>query len=175
MNRTTLGVIAAAAYVSTIWAANWALVHYGFVSVGFGLVAPAGVYFAGLALTLRDVVHRTLGVAPVLACIALGAFASWFISPAFAVASAIAFTASELADLAVYTPLEKRNWPTAVAASNAVGLIVDSMLFLWLAFGSLDHLAGQVVGKAWMTIAALIVLVPLRRRIPAREEAVAVA
>lgn len=173
MNRKTVGLVAAVFYVATIWAANWALAHYGFVSVGFGLVAPAGVYFAGLALTLRDVVHRTLGVAPVLACIAVGAFASWWISPAFAVASAIAFTASELADLAVYTPLERRNWPTAVAASNAVGLVVDSVLFLWLAFGSLDHLAGQVVGKAWMTLAALVVLIPIRHAIPAREEATA--
>ena len=38
----------------------------------------------------------------------------------------------------------------AVVASSAVGLVVDSIVFLWLAFGSLDFLAGQVVGKAWM-------------------------
>jgi hypothetical protein len=38
-----------------------------------------------------------------------------------------------------------------VAASNTVGLVVDSALFLLLAFGSLEFLAGQVVGKLWMT------------------------
>ncbi|HWT07685.1 MAG TPA: VUT family protein, partial [Roseomonas sp.] len=52
----------------------------------------------------------------------------------------------------------------AVAASGAVGLLVDSVAFLWLAFGSLDFLAGQVVGKAWMVLAALPFVHLLRRR-----------
>jgi uncharacterized PurR-regulated membrane protein YhhQ (DUF165 family) len=42
----------------------------------------------------------------------------------------------------------------AVLASGLVGAAVDSVLFLWLAFGSLDHLAGQLVGKMWMVGAA---------------------
>lgn len=32
--------------------------------------------------------------------------------------------------------------------------MIDSSLFLWLAFGGLDHVAGQVVGKMWMVGAA---------------------
>ena len=56
-----IGVIAAIAFVGTVYAANYAVEHWGFVSVGFGLMAPAGVYFAGLAFTLRDIVHRMLG------------------------------------------------------------------------------------------------------------------
>ena len=78
---------------------------------------------------------------------------SYFVAPAFALASGVAFLVSELADLAVYTPLERRSWIGAVALSNTVGLVVDSMLFLALAFGSQEFLAGQVVGKAWMTLA----------------------
>ena len=35
-----------------------------------------------------------------------------------------------------------RNWYAAVAASNAVGLVVDSALFLLIAFGSLQFIAG---------------------------------
>ena len=31
--------------------------------------------------------------------------------------------------------------------ATAVGLLVDSVIFLWLAFGSLDYLAGQVIGN----------------------------
>jgi uncharacterized PurR-regulated membrane protein YhhQ (DUF165 family) len=162
-----------ACYIATIFGANWAIETYGFVPVGFGLMAPAGVYFAGLAFTFRDLVHERVGVRGVLVAIAIGAICSWFISPTFAVASAVAFTFSELSDLAVYTPLRRRSWIGAVALSNTVGLVVDSALFLWLAFGSLDYIAGQIVGKAWMTILAVVILwiwrkrdLPVRRRSP---------
>jgi queuosine precursor transporter len=57
-------------------------------------------------------------------------------------------------DQAVYAPLWRRRLVLAVLASGLVGAAVDSALFLWLAFGSLDHLAGQVVGKTWMVAAA---------------------
>ncbi|MGC5236867.1 VUT family protein [Streptomyces albogriseolus] len=54
----------------------------------------------------------------------------------------------------------------AVAASNAVGLVVDSLLCLSLAFGSLHFLPGQVLAKAEMTLAAVVVLhlIGMRRR-----------
>lgn len=54
----------------------------------------------------------------------------------------------------------------AVAASNAVGLVVDSLLFLSLAFGSLHFLPGQILAKAEMTLAAVVVLhlIGMRRR-----------
>ena len=92
-------------------------------------------YFAGLAFTLRDVVHRTLGRLAVVGAILAGAALSYTISPAFATASAVAFLVSELADLSVYEPLRARGWMPAVVASNVVGIVVDSLLFLWLAFG----------------------------------------
>ena len=52
----------------------------------------------------------------------------------------------------MYTP---RGLVLAVLASSVVGLIADSLLFLWLAFGNLEFLAGQLVGKAWMVLLAL--------------------
>ncbi len=45
-----------------------------------------------------------------------------------------------------------------------VGAIVDSALFLWLAFGGLDFLAGQVVGKVAMIVPALPIVWLARRR-----------
>jgi uncharacterized PurR-regulated membrane protein YhhQ (DUF165 family) len=78
-------------------------------------------------------------------------------------ASATAFLLSETADLAVYTPLQKRGLTLAVAASGAVGLVVDSVVFLFLAFGSLDFLVGQIIGKAWMVLLALPFIHWLRR------------
>jgi uncharacterized PurR-regulated membrane protein YhhQ (DUF165 family) len=156
------GYTALAGFIATIWAANWLISHYGFVHVGFGLLAPAGVYAAGIAFTLRDIAHRSLGPTWVIAAIIIGAALSAFISPAFALASGVAFLCSELADLTVYTPLEKKSWIGAVALSNTVGLTIDSILFLWIAFGSLQFLPGQLVGKAWMTLAAILLIAGTR-------------
>jgi queuosine precursor transporter len=158
-----IGLVAAAAYIATIFLANWAIHRYGIVSVGFGLVAPAGVFFAGLAFSLRDVTQNTLGQRAVLGAIAVGAAASALVDRNLAFASATAFLVSELADFAVYTPLQRRGWLRAVVASNVVGFVLDSVLFLWLAFHSLDFLRGQLVGKAWMTAAFVALLVPFRR------------
>jgi queuosine precursor transporter len=58
----------------------------------------------------------------------------------------------------VYTPLRERTVAGGIVASNVVGAIVDSALFLWLAFGSLESFAGQFVGKIVMTLPALALL-----------------
>jgi queuosine precursor transporter len=160
--RRRYGFAALAALVATIWAANWLISRYGIVDVGFGLGAPAGVYAAGAAFTLRDIAHRALGAAWVIGAVAAGAGVSWLLAPAFAVGSAVAFLASELADLAVYTPLARRTWLGALALSNTAGLAVDSALFLLLAFGSLAFFWGQAVGKAWATLIAVTVLTAIR-------------
>lgn len=162
MNKT-FGYLCAAGFVATIYAANWALERYGIVPVGFGLMAPAGVYFAGLAFGLRDAVHESLGRLWVLGCIGVGAVAAYTVSPVFAGASAVAFAVAELADFAVYEPLRERRWVAAVVASNVVGAVVDSALFLWLAFGSLDHMAGQVVAKTYMVLPAVLIVSGVRR------------
>ena len=54
-------MIALIAYVLTILAANWALQAIGFVPVAPHLMAPAGVYFAGLAYVCRNWVQEMLG------------------------------------------------------------------------------------------------------------------
>jgi queuosine precursor transporter len=147
-----------AAYVGTVFGANWALTAFGLVPVGFGLMAPAGVYFAGLAFTFRDLTQEQLGRGWTFGAILAGAALSALLSPQLALASGTAFLVSETADLLVYTPLRRRHWLGAVALSNTVGLVLDSVLFLWLAFGSLAFLPGQVVGKAWMTALAVLFL-----------------
>lgn len=158
------------AYILTIFAANWSISAFGLVPVGFGLVAPAGVYFAGLAFTLRDLTQERLGKHQTLGAIVAGATLSAILSPALGLASGAAFLASELADFAVYTPLRRRTWLGAVVLSNTVGLVVDSALFLALAFGSLDFLPGQVVGKAWMTALAVAMLWSARRLVTETRE-----
>ncbi len=141
-----------AVYIGCIVGANLAIALFGVVPVGFGLLAPAGVYCAGLAFTARDLVQEHLGRRWTVAAILIGAALSSLLSPSLALASGAAFLASELADFVVYTPLAHRHWLWAVFASNTVGTVVDSVLFLALAFGSLQFLPGQVVGKTWVTL-----------------------
>ncbi|HKG39540.1 MAG TPA: VUT family protein [Conexibacter sp.] len=146
------GPAALTAYVTTIGIANLLLAEGVFVDLGLGLVAPAATFAVGLTFTLRDVVQTAYGKWAALAAIVLGSAISALVAPAFVLASTIAFLVSELADLAVYTPLAQRNRIGAVALSNTVGLAVDSWLFLTLAFGSLALLPGLIVCKALMTV-----------------------
>jgi queuosine precursor transporter len=167
------------AFGLTIPIANWMIGNVGTVCVpkgpclipvlpnpfGASLMAPSGVLMIGAALVLRDLVQRRLGVAYSAGAVVAGAILSAAVAPpALAVASGVAFLISELADLAVYTPLARRRLITAVVASSFVGLVVDSIVFLWLAFGSLEFLAGQVVGKGWMVLLAIPFVHMLRRR-----------
>lgn len=153
-----------ALYVATIWLANWALGRYGFVSIGFGLMAPAGVFFAGFALSFRDFLQEEGGRKLVVVAILCGAALAYTIEPTFAVASAVAFLCSEFADFAVYTPLRESHRYGALVASNLVGAVVDSMLFLWLAFGTLSGWFGLTVGKAYMIVPAILILWMIRSR-----------
>ncbi|HVY59139.1 MAG TPA: VUT family protein [Xanthobacteraceae bacterium] len=172
--RVREGVVFLVLYGLTIPLANWLIGHAGticapdgpcVVPVAPGLEAPSGVLTIGLALVLRDLVQRRLGLGFSAAAVIAGAAVSAFLAPpALVVASAVAFLLSEFADLAVYTPLARRQLVAAVIASSAVGLVVDSIVFLWLAFGSLDFLAGQVVGKAWMVLLSIPFVIWLRRR-----------
>ena len=100
-----------------------------------------------------------------VAAILIGAVISGAVTPpALVVASATAFLFSELADFAVYTPLQERRLLTAVLASSFGGLVIDRVVFLYLAFGSLEFLLGQVLGKGWMVLLALPALWWLRDR-----------
>jgi queuosine precursor transporter len=172
--RSAEGLAYLCAFTLCIPAANWMIGHVGttcvpkgpcLIPVWPGLKAPSGVLLIGLALVLRDLVQRRLGIRWSFAAIAIGTALSALIAPpALVVASAAAFFLSEGADLAIYTPLQNRGLVAAVAASSVVGLVVDSVVFLMLAFGNLDYLVGQIVGKAWMVLAVLPVIAWLRHR-----------
>lgn len=170
--RTALFTIA---FATTVPAANWLIGDVGtecipngpcLIPVGFGLHAPSGVLMIGAALVLRDMVHEAGGIRAAFIAILIGAALSWFVAPPMLViASVAAFVLAELADLAVYAPLRRKErlW-LAVGVSGIVGAVVDSAVFLWLAFGSFDYIAGQVVGKFWMSALAAAVLVALRAK-----------
>jgi len=136
------------------------------VPVGFGLMAPSGVLVIGLALVLRDWVHETLGKWWAVAAVLLGTALSFGFSPAaLAVASAVAFLFSEMSDLLVYSKLRLKSKPLAVLSSQVVGAVLDSMLFVYLAFGSLEFSSGNALGKIYAgAIVAFAMLIYKKRK-----------
>jgi uncharacterized PurR-regulated membrane protein YhhQ (DUF165 family) len=165
-----------AVYVAAIILSNYAITHWGIPAapgvhltpVGFGLLAPSGVWAAAVSFPARDVTQRLGGRWVGVAAILIGAAVSWWISsPVIAVASGVTYLCSEGADMAVYTPLQRRWFVPAVFASGCVAIVVDSVLFLHLAgLYSLASLEGLVLGKFWVILAAVPVTWMLRNRGP---------
>lgn len=162
-----------ALFAATIPAANWLIGNVGncisngpcLIPVGFGLMAPSGVLMIGLALVLRDWLHELAGWRwSFVAVLVGGALSLLFSPPALAVASAAAFTLAEMADLAVYSRLRARGKALAVMASQVVGAALDSALFVYLAFGSLDFSAGTTLAKIYAGAAVALILWVRQRR-----------
>lgn len=166
-------IIAFALFASTIPAANWLIGNVGecipngpcLIPVGFGLMAPSGALMIGLALVLRDWLHELAGWRWSFVAVLAGAALSLLFSPpALAVASATAFLLAETADLAVYAKLRERGKPLAVLASQVVGAALDSALFVWIAFGSLDFSAGTTLAKIYAGALVAAILWAKNRR-----------
>ena len=176
MNTRKWAAVAFAVYVAAIVLSNYLITHVGIpvghgthlTPVGFGLLAPSGVWAAAVSFPARDVTQRLGGRWLGVAAILIGAAVSyWISSPVIAVASGVTYLCSEGADMAVYTPLQRRWFVPAVFASGCVAIVVDSVLFLHLAgLYSTPALEGLVLGKFWVILAAIPVAWLLRRTGP---------
>ena len=154
--------IIAAAFLACIPIANWLIGNVGttcipngpcLIPVAPGMMAPSGVLLIGAALALRDAVQEALGRTWVLCLVIAGAAMSFLLgSPALALASATAFLLSELADFAVYDRLRKRGLALAVVLSGIVGAVLDSLLFSWLAFGTIGWAPGLILAKLYASV-----------------------
>lgn len=172
MNRR-IGYACLAGFIACIFLANYAIQHWGTISFPGGphtvtilwWTAPSGVLFVGLSFSLRDGAQMALGKWHILAAILVGACLSYLVAPSLAWASGAAFLFGEGCDWAVYTPLVERGKVTAaVVASNTVGSAIDTLIFLWLAFHSLDFFWGQFWLKLLMVLPVLLIVVPIRVR-----------
>jgi uncharacterized PurR-regulated membrane protein YhhQ (DUF165 family) len=182
-NRVQIGWLSIILFILTIPLGNWVVMNVGYVCpeggpclvpVWPGIMSPSSVLIAGIALVLRDAVHHFMGGKWAVYAIFAGAVVSGLVSDLnLIVASTCAFVFSELADFAVYAPMRKRFPAWAVIASGLVGSVVDSCIFLSLAFGSLEFVLGQVIGKVWVSlIVGLLIAVSHRiqsRMVPARQ------
>ncbi len=175
-----IGWACLAGFIFCIWLANYAIAHWGTAPTFpggphtvtlLGLTAPSGVLVVGASFSLRDGSQMALGRWHVLFAIVAGAFLAYFATNGntqLAVGSAVAFLVGETCDWAAYTPLIERGQVTAaIVLSNTVGAIIDSLLFLWIAFGwSSLHtfLWPQTALKILMIVPALLIVIPVRLR-----------
>lgn len=165
MNKKFLAAGSIAGYIGSIIVANWMTTTLGLVPIGFGLAVTAGTFAAGAALLLRDAVQVALGKVAVFAAIVAGIAVSYIVAdPFIAIASAVAFAASEFVDFAVFTPLRKNSIARAVLVSSIVSAPVDTVLFLQIAgFGvTWQAVVGQFIVKTAM--AGLVAFYLFRRK-----------
>jgi len=148
-------------YLATIPVANWMISNMGTqffpdgphtIPVGFGYNAPSGVLMIGAAMVLRDAVQNIYGKKTTTIAIGVGIILSYFVNPAVATASAVAFACGELTDFFIYTKLRNKTLVGAVVSSGIIGGAIDSFIFLQIAFGSTMYWQGQVIGKTGMAL-----------------------
>ena len=163
----------AALYLGLVILANWLASAY-VVSVGFGRVAPAGVFCIGGVLVLRDWLQQLRGLVWTMPLVYAAGLISWGVGDAagwtslekIAVASVVAFTISETVEAVVFTPIRNRNLTLGVALSATIGNAIDSYVFLSLAFGSLTFFLGQFIGKSEMIVLGTVLTFARRRLAP---------
>jgi uncharacterized PurR-regulated membrane protein YhhQ (DUF165 family) len=172
VNRKVVTLSAGAAFVASIYFANWLVNRYGPIRVWpTDLLAPAGVYVVGVAFLLRDLCQRFGGQVYAVALVGVGSAVSVFVSTTLAGASAAAFASSELIGLLLFWLLGgNRGGPgrvgVAVVASSAVAAAVDSAVFLWIAFHSEAFFEGQWIAKVSVVVLAIPFVLASRRALP---------
>jgi uncharacterized PurR-regulated membrane protein YhhQ (DUF165 family) len=161
------------------------------------LTAPGGTYLIGIALSLIELAHRTApsrreGFLNAQLMVLAGFAASALLAAYLAILDAmppedalfdrlsgtwrivlgslVAFLVSETVDNTLGAWLRDRA-PDAlrVIATNALSVPLDSVVFLLVAFGSLEFIEGQIVVKYAATIVFGIPLVLALRRFVRRD------
>ena len=106
-----------------------------------------------------------MGAKWALGGIIVGAILSYLLAdPFIAIASIVAFSVSELVDFAAYSYLRQRGRALAVAVSGLVGAVMDSIAFLYIAFGSLAYIEGQIIGKVIVSFMAAALIKALAQK-----------
>lgn len=141
MTRATKAALYAVAFMLCVYGANYFINHVGeahpFGPHTFSLLGwdvPSGVVWVGASFTIRDALQRVGGRLWVWCAIVAGALLSMTVATSLALASGFTFLVSEAMDFFVFTRLHRHNVLAAALVSNVIGSIIDSVLFLWIAF-----------------------------------------
>ena len=175
MNRRTATIIAFGVFAGMVLLSNWLLHVYGLIPVGFGWKAPAGTVCAALTFPARDVLQRIGGRWMGLLAVFVGAGLAWVFAPSLAVASAVAYMASEGTDFVLFTGLGGQTWegrsyllPATVSVLTAA--VVDSIVFLHIAgIPWAEAGPGLIWLKCVICIATLPIVFWLRDVVPTPE------
>lgn len=132
-----------AVYLVSIVAANLLVATFGPAAS-----IPIAFVLIGCDLVVRDRLHDTWQgrgltwrMAALIVCGSLLSYALNAGAGRIALASCAAFAAAGVADALAYHALRRRSWAQRANGSNVVGAAIDSVAFLWLAFG---------VGALWL-------------------------
>lgn len=174
--RTATTLLLSAIFIGAAATSNWAIQHVGqsngpyaphTIPIGWGLRAASGVLLIGAMITVRDALHEQVGIRGTLWIIAAGSIVSGLLAPAsIALASGVTMLAAETSDALVYQRLRGRGYLVAAAASNLVSSVIDSALFLVIAYGTAAMWRGTyplTVGKVEASLITLAVIVLARR------------
>lgn len=155
-------------YILSIVLGNFLVVWFGIIQVG-PLMFPAGALAIGLTFSLRDFVQREVGhqvwyfmilSTIITACMSF-VLSNMPIPPwKVAMASAVAFIASEFIDWLVYTVF-KKDIIWRITVSNLFSTPIDSILFVGITFGSYSFLQPPVYGQAIVKYCSGLLVLPL--------------
>lgn len=164
VRRLMIAAIVLAALLDV--AANWLAAHL-LLAIGPFLI-PGGTFVFALGFTTYDYIRRQHGFGPTVTAIVLGFAVSVLYSAVWggsvgrvAVAGLVALACSSTTDL--LTQSVTLRWPIwqYVGASNAVSLLVDTVVFTTIAFAALPPsvrlhiMAGQYLAKIAMTCVSI--------------------
>ena len=134
------------AYLSSILLANVVVNHFGIVTI-WGLTFPAGAPLIGLTFTFRDMVQRKYGKYKCWWWMIGASIITLCFNWQLALASMAAFLVAEGVDWLIYTSVPG-SFTKRVLLSNLLGLPLDSVIFVVLAFGwNLPAIIGQTIVK----------------------------
>ncbi len=166
--HTSRGLLIAAVVLAGLldFCANYLAAHL-LLPVGPFLI-PGGTFLFALGFTVYDFIRRQYGLAPTVAAVALGFVVSMLYAAVWgggvgrvAVAGLIALVCSSTTDLLMQTVTLRRPIWQYVGASNAVSLLIDTVVFTLIAFAALPldvrlHIVeGQYLAKLAMTFVSI--------------------
>jgi hypothetical protein len=146
-----------AVFLAAIVVANLTLTHWG-----PSAIIPNAFFLIGLDLVTRDRIADLTGTKRwqfMLPLIAVGGALSYWLNrdaAQIALASVVAFSCAELGEAVFYHFLRKRPWIERAPKAATVGAVIDSLLFITIAFGfsfstSFAQFAAKVAGAVVWT------------------------
>jgi uncharacterized PurR-regulated membrane protein YhhQ (DUF165 family) len=168
-------------FVASAAASNWAIQHVGrnngpiaprTIPIGWGMQAASGVVLVGVMISVRDALHEQVGIRGTLVAITIGSgFSALLAPPALAIASGTTMLVAESADALVYQRLRTWGWFLAATGSNLASALLDSAIFLVIAYGANVAAHGTyalTVGKVEVSLFTLAALALASRVWPRR-------